>query len=186
MNHPLGRPTALAILAWVGLALPAAAQTERAASDLAVSLPTTASVMTDAVVPQLHVRWVAAESPSGAPVRLSEMVSVNRFEVVRRSEVRGPLVRERDPQWSEHDLVVVAADTGGRETSWQKVRDPRILRSEQPGPTGELSGETFVRPEVELVVAVPDGAASLYVYETAWSGDQFVLRQLGRIDVAVP
>jgi hypothetical protein len=184
MNHPLGRLPALAVLAWVGLALPAVAQTERAAADLAASLPTTASVMNDAVVPQLHVRWVAAESASEAPVRLSEVVSVNRFEVVTRSEVRGPLVRERDPQWSEHDLVVVAVDAAGRETSWQKVLDPRLLRSEQPGPTGELAGETFVRPEVELVVAVPDGAASLHVYETTWSGEQFVLRQLGRIDVA--
>jgi hypothetical protein len=183
MNHSLGRLPALAVLAWVGLALPAAAQTERPAASLAASLPTTASVMNDAVVPQLHVRWVAAGSTSGVPVRLAEMVSVNQFEVVTRSDVRGPLVRERDPQWSEDDLVVVAADTAGRETSWQKVRDPRILRSEQPGPTGELTGETFVRPEVELVVALPDGAASLHVYEATWSGEQFVLRQLGRIDV---
>ena len=44
--------------------------------------------------------------------------------------MRGPLVRERDPQWSEYELVVVALDAEGRETSWQKVRDPRVLRSE--------------------------------------------------------
>jgi hypothetical protein len=178
--------TGLAILSWVGFAVPAAAQIERAADLVSASLPPTASVMTDAVVPLLHVRWVAAEGPSDGLVRLSEMVAVNQFAVVARGSVRGPLVRERDPQWSEHDLVIVAADASGLETSWQKVRDPRILRSEQPGPTGELSGETFVRPEVELVVAVPDGAASLNVYETTWSGEQFVLRQLGRIDVIVP
>ena len=101
--------------------------------------------------------------------------------------MRGPLVRERDPQWSEHELVVVALDAEGRETSWQKVRDPRVLRSEQPGPTGELQGEIFYRAETELVVVVPDAAtASLHVYETRWNGSQFVLRPLGQIGVATP
>ena len=59
-------------------------------------------------------------------------------------------------KWSEYELVVVALDAEGRETSWQKVRDPRVLRSEQPGPTGELQGEIFYRAETELVVVVPD------------------------------
>lgn len=167
---------------WAAAVLPAAAQTERAAADLSAALPTTASVATSAAVPQLRVRWIAAESPTGAPLPLADLVPVNRFEVVSRSSLAGPLVRERDPQWSEHDLVVIAVNAAGQETSWQKVRDPRILRSEQPGPTGELSGTILIRPDVELLVVLPDGAVSLVVYETAWAGEQFVLRQLGRID----
>jgi hypothetical protein len=82
--------------------------------------------------------------------------------------------------------VIVSADAGGRETSWQRIQDPRIVRAELPGPTGELSGEVLYRPEVELVAMVPDAATTdLHVYEAYWNGEQFVLRRLGVIAVAV-
>jgi len=187
MDRTVRRLQALVFLAWVAVAWPASAQTERPAADLAGAVPTVASVVADAEVPQLHVRWQVAESPSGGPVRPADMIPLNRFAVVARSSLRGPLVRERDPQWSEHDLVVVAVDGTGRETSWQRVRDPRILRAELPGPTGELTGDVLYRPEAELVVVVPDATTTgLHVYETHWTGEQFVLRQLGRINVTVP
>lgn len=42
-------------------------------------------------------------------------------------------------------------------------------------------------PEAELVAVVPDATTTgLLVYETRWTGEQFVLRQLGRVDVTVP
>lgn len=184
------RPGRLLFLtAWVSVALAglAAAQVERPAGALAASLPSAASVAGSGDLPELHVRWqVGAGGPDGL-VRPADLVPVNAFEVIGRGTVRGPLVRERDPQWSEDDLVVVALDAAGRETSWQKVRDPRLLRSEQPGPTGELQGEIFHRVEAELVVVVPGAAtAALRVYETRWDGAQFVLRPLGQFEVTAP
>jgi hypothetical protein len=186
MTKTWGSFCALGLLT-CGLASPAFAQTERAAADLLASLPPAAAIAAGDPLTQVHVRWQAAASPSGEPVRPADMIAVNRFDVVMRSELRGPLVRERDPQLSEDELVVVAADAAGREISWQKVRDPRLLRSEQPAPNGQLSGETFYRPEVELVMILPDPAtASLHIYQAHWTGEQFVLRQLGRVDVTTP
>ena len=187
MRNGPRRSLLLSTLISSALAGVASAQVERPAANLASSLPSAAAVADGDTVAQLHVRWQVGAGAPDSLVRPADLIPVHAFEVSTRSSVRGPLVRERDPQWSEYELVVVALDAEGRETSWQKVRDPRVLRSEQPGPTGELQGEIFYRAETELVVVVPDAAtASLHVYETHWNGSQFVLRPLGQIGVATP
>ena len=187
MRRTLARLLTVGILAWLAAPATASAQTDRPTADLVGSVSAAASLVGEETVAQVHVRWQVAESLSGNPVRSADLIPVNRFEVVARSSLRGPLVRERDPQWSEHDLVVVAIDATGRETSWQKMQDPRVLRVELPGPTGQLSGEVLYRPEVELVLAVPDVTTTAFqIYETHWSGEQFTLRQLGRVEVSVP
>jgi hypothetical protein len=176
----------LGIVVWASGPGPALAQADRPANEVLGVMPAAAALATGGTVPQVHVRWVAAASPTGDPVRAAGLVPLNRFEVVGRSALRGPLQRERDPQLSEYDLVIVSADAGGRETSWQKMQDPRIVRAELPGPTGQLSGEVLYRPEVELVAMVPDSATTdLHVYQAYWNGEQFVLRRLGVIAVAV-
>jgi hypothetical protein len=176
----------VALVGWASRPNPALAQADRPANGVVGVMPAAADLVADATVPQLHVRWLAAASPTGDPVPAADLVPLNRFEVVGRSDLRGPLQRERDPQLSEHELVIVSIDGGGRETSWQKIRDPRILRAELPGSTGQLTGQVLYRPEVELVAIVPDAAtAGLHVYETSWNGEQFVLRPLGVIAVTV-
>lgn len=177
----------LSALIWATLAGVASAQVERPAAALAAAMPSAAAVAGTGELTALHVRWQVGDGAADGLVRPADLVPVNAFEVAGRTAVRGPLVRERDPQWSEEELVVVALDAAGRETSWQKVRDPRVLRSEQPGPTGELQGEIFHRLETELVVAVPDATTTaLRVYETRWDGVQFVLRPLGQFVVTAP
>jgi hypothetical protein len=172
--------------ALLALISPVLAQRDRFAAEVVSSVPPVASLVSNQAVPELHVRWVAAVSANGEPVPAAAMTPVNSFEVVGRSDIRGPFQRERDPQLAEHELVIVATDANGRETSWQKQRDPRLLRAELPGPTGELSGELLYRPEVELLVVVPDSATmALHVYETYSDGGQFLLRSLGLIQVTL-
>jgi hypothetical protein len=184
MQAMLKRVLPIAIFVSASAAAPALAQIDRFAAEVVGSVPPAAAVVADRTVPQLHVRWIAGTSPGGNAVRASELTPVNRFEVVGTSNLQGPLQRERDPQLAEHELVIVSSDASGRETSWQKLRDPRVLRAETPGPTGELSGEVLYRPEVELTVIIPDASTtSLRVYETYWSGEQFLLRPLGLIEV---
>ena len=170
----------------LALSGPVLAQRDRFAAEVVSAIPPVASLVSNQAVPQLHVRWIAAASANGEPVPAAAMTPVNSFEVVGKSDIRGPLQRERDPQLAEHELVIVATDASGRETSWQKQRDPRLLRAELPGPTGELSGELLYRPEVELLVVVPDSATmALHVYETYSDGGQFLLRSLGLIQVTL-
>ncbi len=149
------------------------------------TLPTFAAITTANRQTELTVRWIVAAAPAGALIAPRSLPEVNRFEVLRRGAVVDPPVRERDPQLGPDELVVVAIDAQGREVGWQKVKDPRLVRSEQPDASGLLSGQVFHRGETELVIRVPDGAAiaAVRVYEAQWNGREFVLRGLGTIPI---
>jgi len=97
--------------------------------------------------------------------------------------VTDPPVRERDPQVGPDDIVIVALDAQRREVAWIRVTDPRLIRSEQPGPGGTLTGQRLYRNDVEFLVRVPDGvnAVELAVYQPQRTGEQNTLRPLGTI-----
>ena len=149
------------------------------------SLPAFAAVATPNRQTELTVRWTVAAAPPGTLTAPRALPEVNRFEVVRRSVITGALPRERDPQIGPDELVVVAVDAQGREVAWHHVKDPRIVRSEQPGPGGLLSGQVLHRTEAELVLLVPEslGATSLRVYEPQADGREPSLRGLGTIAI---
>lgn len=163
-------------------------QSVRTVGDLLASVPAVASLPVGASATELTIRWLVAASATGTVVSPGDLVPLNQLQIVGRGAVRGALVRERDPQWSPDDLAVVILDAAGRETSWQKVRDPRLVRAELPGPTGELQGRVFYRAVAELVVTVPDiaAAASLRVYEGYVTGGQLVLREVAQLTVTQP
>ena len=162
------------------------AQAERSVADLVATVPAAADAIANSAAAEITIRWVVTAASSGAPADPARVVPLNQFEVAGRGRVQGPLQRERDPQWSADELVLVAVDAAGREASWQKVRDPRVVRAELPGPSGELSGQVLHRPLAEIVAIVPDTAASLRIFETQWTGVQFVLRELGQVNVTTP
>jgi hypothetical protein len=153
------------------------------------TLPTFAAIATAPRQTELTVRWAPAAPPAGQPPPGGALLTSppapqsQRFEVLRRGAVNEAPVRERDPQVGPDDLVIVAVDAQGREVGWQRVKDPRIVRSEQPGPDGLLSGQVFYRSETELVVRVPDNVAvaTLRVYDVQWNGSEFLLIGLGTI-----
>jgi hypothetical protein len=94
-----------------------------------------------------------------------------------------PPVRERNPQIGPDDIVVVALDAQGNEVSWQRIKDPRILRAEMPDAAGRLSGQTLYRTDTELTVTVPDDvmAVALDVYEPVETGGTLSLRALAHV-----
>jgi hypothetical protein len=175
---------------WVGLSLTTAllAQTpqfERRAADLISTVPSVSEMMPTLAAMELTIRWLVTASVSGDPTVPGDTRPINAFEVIRRRTVDHQFVRERDPQLSVDDLVLVGLDASGREISWQKVKDPRLVRAEFPGSSGELSGRVLHRPLTEIVAILPDGlaAAALRLYETQWTGTQFVLRHLGDVTI---
>ena len=122
---------------------------------------------------------------AGALIAPGPAPETNQFEVVRRRGVNEAPVRERNPQLSDDELVIVAVGERGDELAWQRVKDPRIIRSEAPGPDGVLRGQIFLRRDAELIVRLPDAvsAARVLVYSVQWNGTQFVLRGLGSVAV---
>ncbi len=131
----------------------------------------------------LTVRWTVANAPLGTFTATPALPENNRFEILRRVQITEAPVRERDPQLGVDEVVIVALDAQGNEVGWHHLKDPRIVRSEQPGPGGLLAGQVLLRAETELAVSVPDEltAATLNVYEVSWSGSEFVLRSCGTI-----
>jgi hypothetical protein len=146
-------------------------------------VPPVAAVADSATATELTIRWVAGASANNDPVPAQDLSPVNQFELMSRRSVSTNFVRERAPELARERLVIVAIDASGREVAWQQVLDPRIVRAELPGPTGELRGQTLYRPVADLVVAFPDSlsVAALRVYEVRWNGSEFVLDPLGEV-----
>ena len=149
------------------------------------SLPTFGASAASGRQTEWTVRWIVALAPTGALLAPRSLPEVNRFEIRARAAVVDVGVRERDPQIGADELVIVAVDAQGREVGWQHLKDPRIVRSEQPGRGGLLTGQVLHRAETELVVRVPDGlgAVTLRIYEPLGTGAAAELRGLGTIAI---
>lgn len=107
-------------------------------------------------------------------------------ELVSQRRIPGALPRERRPELSTQQLVLVLLGAGNEELARVSILDPRIVRAEFPGPDGRLSSTLLVGEDVEFPVLVPDhpGARRLEIFEPEWTGAKFVLVPVG--GVAVP
>ena len=154
------------------------------------ALPTFAAAAKGPDQTEVTVHWVVAAgqpgiATAGTLVVPGSVPEVNQFDILNRRAIRESPVRERDLRLAADDLVIVAVDGQGRELAWQRVKDPRIVRSEQPGPGGLLSGQVLYRREAELVIRLPAAvsAARVLIYGVEWNGREFVLRGLGSIPI---
>lgn len=134
-------------------------------------------------IQELRVGWdtLAAQSaPAGGP---SAPPPPSAFTLLGRQSASGTLPRQRNPELSDGQIVVVAEDAQGQVLDWQIVADPRVLRSEGPGPTGELTGQILRQASTELMIAIPDDPAIVWLrlYHPRWTGTKFNLDPLGSI-----
>lgn len=146
-------------------------------------LPTSAQVAHTGAHTEITFQWDAAVGTPGTAARRGATAALHQFQMRNSRPVYDPPVRERNPQIGPDDIVVVALDAQGNEVSWQRIKDPRILRAEIPDATGRLSGQTLYRTDAELTITVPDDvmAVALDVYEPVASGASMSLRALARV-----
>ena len=110
-------------------------------------------------------------------------IAAGGFTVLdKRALASGP-ARQRNPELSSDQIVVRAYDRAGTLLFTQLVRDPRVLRSESPGPSGELSGQVLQHPTPEFLVSLPDSptASELRFYHPRRTASGFVLDLLGTV-----
>ena len=107
----------------------------------------------------------------------------NVMTLLGRRQMAGSLPRQRNPELSADQLVVAAMNARGENVYTQLVPDPRIVRAEVPGPTGELSGQILHYASTELLLSLPNDPAIVEVqlYQPRWTGTSFVLDFLATV-----
>ena len=133
---------------------------------------------------------VTLSAPNGSGAALSSQPAAappvaQSFDVLRRRRAVGGLPIERHPELSADQLVVAGLDANGSIVSWSLARDPRLVRAEQPGPDGVLSGRTLYRGSVDLLVVLPDLAQIERgaIYQPVWTGADWQLTMIGSFAV---
>jgi hypothetical protein len=134
-------------------------------------------------VQEVRIRW---DAYAGAPDPLvvpGTYPATNLFTLLERRQIAGELRQRRDRDPSGDQIVVSALDVHGQEIDRYLIRDPRLLRAEAPGPTGELSGVLLHRANTEiwLVIAADPAIAELRFLQPRWTGTQFVFDLLGSV-----
>jgi hypothetical protein len=135
---------------------------------------------------EVRVRWdtyIGVPAPQVVPQPAQP--ATNAFTVEQRQWVSGSRPRPRDPKLSEDQLVIAAFDAQGARIDTQVIPDPRVLRAESPGPSGEMRGETLHHATTELLITLPDDPSitELRVYHPRWNGSTFLLDLLGTINL---
>jgi hypothetical protein len=135
---------------------------------------------------EVRVQWNAyVGAPAPQVVPQTAQPATNMFTVLQRRWLSGSLPRHRNPRLSEDQLVIIAVDAQGERIDTQVIPDPRILRAESPGPTGEIRGETLHHATTELLITFRDDPSitELRVYHPRWNGSTFLLDLLGTINL---
>jgi len=137
---------------------------------------------------EMTIQWnvtAAAANSDPQPVEVAGPPR-NDFQVTTRRLIAGAPVRQRDPQLSEDDLVIVAVSPQGTDLGWQVVKDPSFVRAETSTPAGDLQHQTLRRAEASFIVTLPEqgaGIAELRLLKPRWTGTAFVLDPLGSVSL---
>lgn len=134
---------------------------------------------------ELRIRWEdEAVAPSGTEA--AQAPSLKSLTVLERRLRQDAPSRPRSSEMSPDQILVVAVDAQARMIFWTLQTDPRILRSEGPGPDGQLTGQVLYRQSAEFLVAVPDdpSVVELRIYKpVAASSQELALRPVGTINL---
>jgi hypothetical protein len=130
---------------------------------------------------EARVRWETLGNLHPGEPAPQPAAGADRFTVIAVHRYPGARPRQRTPELSEEQILVVTADARGEPRAWTLVTDPALIRAERPGPDGGLTGETHRLARAELLVTLPADprATGLRFYRPRWTGALFALDLLG-------
>lgn len=155
----------------------ARARLERLLAPVGVRVERETAAAGSGVYREVTVRLVGPTDEGGAGASGSGATLIN-------SKVRtGALPRLRSLELSPAHLLVAAVSKDARLLWWAVVPDPRVLRAEEPGQEGLLTGRVVRLREAELTVNVPEEAAGgeLRFYEARPSEGVYALAPAGAV-----
>jgi hypothetical protein len=137
------------------------------------------------MVQEVRITWDASAESRAPGVDGERRQAPNRFTLLGRQTGPGLLARQRNPELSSDQIVVVAVDSVGNEIDRQLVADPRVVRTELPAPSGRLKHEVHHRTRTELMITLPDdpAIAEIRLYHPRWTGNTFALDLLGTVSL---
>ena len=129
---------------------------------------------------ELRVRWTAPRTDAART-----RATVGTFTLLGQVRFTGAPRRERQPEPSANDLVIVVQDSTGRDLDWRIIPNPRLIRAETPDQDGVLSGRVIERDQVELLIYIPDvaGADRIQIFSPMWNGKDYPLEPLGQLTI---
>lgn len=133
---------------------------------------------------EIRVRWdMYLPGPPAKDARAVREAAFNLFTLLERRTFSGKLPRQRNPEVTSEQIVVIAHDVNGQLVDWQLIPDPLVLRSEQPGPKGDLRGQTFYRTSADFLITLPadPNIKRIDLYHPRWTGTDFVLEFMGSV-----
>ena len=95
---------------------------------------------------ELRVKWVTGKA---AP-------AVGIFSLATEQRYSEAAPRQRSLEIAPGRILIATVDRSSRLKSWMVIPDPRIVRSEGPGPDGTLTGQTLHMEQAEFFLSIPD------------------------------
>ncbi|WP_454064585.1 hypothetical protein [Candidatus Nitrospira salsa] len=107
--------------------------------------------------------------------------ALQHVTIMTHRRVQGAPPKQRNPELSEQQLVVVALNVQGEEVTRVLIPDPRMIRAETVEPTGEIESRLFLKASGEYTIVLPNDSDiySLKIFHPTWTGTEFVLEPLG-------
>ncbi|GJQ59105.1 MAG: hypothetical protein D8M57_04790 [Candidatus Scalindua sp. AMX11] len=90
--------------------------------------------------------------------------------------------KQRNPELTSEQLVVIAFDARENEINRVYIADPFIIRAETADETGDLiSSRLLYRKSVDFSILLPDNPniSLLKFYKPHWTGTEFVIELIG-------
>ncbi len=130
---------------------------------------------------RLHLTSSAKTGLSAEELRSQQVAAT----LVSSEKHYGALGRQRSFELASDHLLLVTVTSDARLRWFSLEPDPRILRSEGPGPTGQLTGEVIFQPNLDYTCNIPDDneSSELRLYHPRWNGQEFVLVLLSAIQL---
>jgi hypothetical protein len=135
---------------------------------------------------QVTIRWQSSATPAMKSADLIEkQAGSGTLKLLASLKRNGSLPRERSFELASTQLLIIALDKREELRWWRLLPDPRLIRSESPTTTGEISGETFYLPETDFIIEYPDDPeiVELRFYHPAWTGKEFRLETISTLSV---
>jgi hypothetical protein len=112
-------------------------------------------------------------------------MAAGAFKVSSQRVYAEPVRRQRTLEIAPGRVLIAAIDRANQLKSWMVILDPRIIRSEGPGPDGTLTGQELKLDDVEFLLPLPDDPeiTELRLFEPRLDGQQYTLVSVGSIAV---